>query len=146
MKTKDFFQRLDEARVVEAIRQAEELTSGEVRVLVTRRRLHGADVAARAREEFARMGMTHAAGDHAVLFYIAPSDQAYAVTGGEAIHAKVGQSFWEEIAEMLRADFVRSEFTSGLVGGILRVARELALHYPRTAADHNELPDEIARD
>lgn len=146
MKTKEFFRRLDEARVVEAIRQAEALTSGEVRVLVTRRRLHGADVAVKAREEFARLGMTNAAEGHAVLFYIAPSDQAYAVTGGEAIHAKVGQPFWEEIADLLRADFVRGEFTSGLVGGIGRVARELARYYPRTATDHNELPDEIARD
>jgi uncharacterized membrane protein len=146
MKTKEFFRRLDEGCVVKAIRQAEALTSGEVRVLVTRRRLRGADVAVKAREEFARLGMTNAAEGHAVLFYVAPSDQAYAVTGGAAVHAKVGQSFWEEIAGLLRADFARGEFTSGLVGGIGRVARELARLYPRTATDHNELPDVIARD
>lgn len=146
MKTKEFFRQLDEARVVEAIRRAEERTCGEVRVFVTKHRLGSADVAEKAREEFGRLGMTNVAEGHAVLIYIAPSDQAYAIAGGAAIHAKVGQPFWDKIAELMRGDFVRGEFTSGLVGAIERVARELAQHCPRTAGDRNELPDEIARD
>ncbi len=146
MKTKEFFRRLDEARVIEAIRRAEDRTSGEVRVFVTKHRLHGADVAVRAREEFERLGMTNVAEGHAVLIYIAPSDQAYAVAAGAAIHAKAGQTFWDEIAEVMRADFVRGEFTSGLASAIERVARELAQHCPRNAGDRNELPDEIGRD
>ena len=146
MKTKEFFRRLDEARVVEAIRRAEERTCGEVRVFVTKHCLGSADVAEKAREELERLGMTNVADGHAVLIYIAPSDQAYAFAGGAAIHAKVGQTFWDGIAEMLRENFVRGEFTAGLVGAIERVARELAQHCPRAEDDRNELPDEIARD
>ena len=39
MKPHDFLQRLDEARIVEAIQSAERKTSGEVRVFVTSREL-----------------------------------------------------------------------------------------------------------
>jgi uncharacterized membrane protein len=146
MKHTHFCRSLDEEQVVAAIRAAESRTSGEVRVFVSRRPLRGADVCTRAREEFARLGMSATTGRNAVLFYVVPREQAFAVIGDEAVHACCGGEFWAETARELEAAFARGEFTGGLVAAIGRAGKLLAAHFPRVADDRNELPDTIGRD
>lgn len=146
MKTKHFLRALDDARVVEAIAAAERTTAGELRVFVSRRKLRGADVCARARAEFGMLGMEGTRRRNAVLFYLVPCEQAFAVIGDEAVHAKCGQAFWEQTAKAMEADFAAGRFTEGLVAGIRRAGELLAEHFPRRADDRNEMPDGVARD
>jgi uncharacterized membrane protein len=146
MKAKTFFQALDESRVIEAIDAAETMTSGELRVFVSRRKLRGADVREKARAEFGLLGMDATRRRNAVLFYVVPCEQAFAVIGDEAVHAKCGQEFWEQTARAVAADFAAGHFTEGLVRGIRRAGELLAEHFPKAPQDRNELPDEIVRD
>jgi uncharacterized membrane protein len=146
MKTKEFLALIDEARVIEAVRAAEQRTSGEVRVFVSCHALRGRPADVQAREEFRRLEMISTRGRNAVLFYVVPSDQAFAVVGDEAVHAKCGQTFWAELAKAMEEDFARGDFTGGLVAGIGRAGVLLAEHFPRAGDDRNELPDGIARD
>jgi len=146
MRTGKFLDRIDEAAVLAAVRAAERRTSGEVRVFVSRRRIRGAAVRARAQAEFHRLDMDTTDDRNAVLFYVAPRARAFAVVGDEAIHAKCGQSFWDETARALEKEFRDERFTEGLVAGIRRAADLLAGHFPRQDDDRNELPDAIARD
>lgn len=146
MKTDDFLNRIDEARLLEAVRAAEARTSGEVRVFVSRRKLRGADVKTRALSEFHKLDMDSTEDRNAVLFYLAPHDQAFAVIGDTAVHEKCGQEFWEETARCVREAFARGEFTEGLVAGIQRAADLLAEHFPREGGDRNELADGVVRD
>ena len=146
MKASEFLELINEAAVLAAIKAAESRTSGEVRVFVSRRRLRGCDVTARAAAEFHRLDMDTTEDRNAVLFYVAPRDGAFAVIGDEAVHTKCGQGFWNETAEALAKEFRAGRFTEGLVAGIGRAADLLAGHFPRRKDDRDELPDTIARD
>jgi uncharacterized membrane protein len=146
MKATEFLHQIDERRILEAVREAEQRTSGEVRVFVTRRKLRGRDVASVAREEFHRLDMDTTEDRNAVLFYLAPRDRAFAVIGDEAVHALCGPGFWEETARAVGEFFRRGEFTDGLLAGIERASDLLAVHFPRGEDDRNELSDRLARD
>jgi uncharacterized membrane protein len=146
MNAKEFLEKIDEPAVLAAVRETERGTSGEVRVFVSRRRLRGHDVTKRAHKEFHRLDMDTTDDRNAVLFYVVPRERKFAVIGDEAVHAKCGEGFWQETAKMLEADFAEGRFTEGLVKGIRRAGELLARHFPKTAGNRNELPDQIARD
>ena len=146
MNTRDFIDALADEKIVEAVRAAEERTSGEIRVFVTRRKLRGEDVQARARMEFERLHVGNTALRNGVLFFVTPTEQTFAVIGDEGIHAKCGQNFWDETVAAMETLFREGKFTEGVVAGVQRAGEVLARHYPRQADDRNELSDQVARD
>lgn len=146
MKTNDLLSAIDDARVVEAIRAAEARTSGEIRVFVTKKRLKGKDVLARAREEFVRLGRGRTAERNGVLIFVVPSDQEFAVIGDEGVHGKCGGEFWEAMACAMQCHFRAGRFTEGLVAGVQQAGGLLAEHFPRGDDDRNELLDAVERD
>lgn len=146
MRARKFIGALSEERIVEAVREAESRTSGEIRVFVTRRRLRGEDVRARARTEFERLHVGNTALRNGVLFYIAPAERKFAVIGDEGIHAKCGQNFWDETASAMEALFREGKFSEGVLAGLERAGAMLERHFPRRSDDRNELSDRVARD
>lgn len=132
---------LEHARVQAAIAAAEARTSGEIRVVVSRR--PAADAVAEATRQFTRLGMTRTAERNGVLIFIAPSSRTFAVLGDTAVHARCGDSFWPELAAAMEAAFRQGDFTGGLVLGIERAGELLAVHFPRAGNDRNELPDTV---
>ena len=138
---KTFVEQLDASRIEGAIAAAERLTSGEFRVVVH----HAAvdDPVATAREEFARLEMHRTRERNAVLILVAPESRKFAIFGDEAIHAKCGQPFWDEVTAAMTNYFREGKFTDGLVLAIDRAGRLLAKHFPRRPDDKNELPDNL---
>ena len=134
---------LDDARVVAAIAAAEQLTSGEIRVVVAQAKT--ADPIAAAEKQFERLGMIKTDARNGVLIYVAPASRNFAVIGDQGVHEKCGEGFWRELAAAMSACFKRGEFTEGLVLGIERAGTLLAAHFPRRPDDQNELPDRIER-
>ncbi|MEO6006151.1 MAG: TPM domain-containing protein [Opitutus sp.] len=135
---------IDHARVVAAISEAEQRTSGEVRVLVARQTTE--DPVATARLHFERLGMTKTEARNGVLVYFAPRSRAFAIIGDTAVHEKCGAEFWSRVAAEMEQRFRRGEFTEGLVQGIRQAGELLAQHFPRRPDDRNELPDAIEGD
>ena len=146
MNAAEFLNLIDEAAVLAAVREAEQLSSGEVRVFVSRRRLRGHAAHERACAEFHRLDMDNTDDRNAVLLYVLPRDRAFAVIGDEAVHRKCGQRFWDETAKILEGEFAEGRFTGGLVAGIRRAGSLLAEHFPRRGDDRDELPDVLVRD
>ena len=141
MKKSDFIKRLDHPALEAAIAHAEALTSGEIRVAV----MPGpapAPVAA-AQAAFTRLGMEKTRERNGVLLFVAPASRTFAVIGDEAVHAKCGQAFWDELAAAMTGAFQRGEFTAGLLAGIDRAGALLAEHFPRRPDDTNELPNRV---
>ena len=138
---KTFVEQLDANRIEGAIAAAERLTSGEFRVVVH----HAAvdDPVATAREEFARLEMYRTRERNAVLILVAPESRKFAIFGDEAIHAKCGQPFWDEVTAAMTNYFREGKFTDGLVHAIDRAGSFLAKHFPRQPDDKNELPDNV---
>lgn len=133
---------VDAKQVEQAIRAAEQATSGEIRVSVAH--FFWGDVAKVAARAFRELGMEHTVERNAVLIFLVPSRKRFIVMGDTGIHAVVGQAFWDEVAACLAEHFHRGEFTEGLVRGIGMLGERLAEHFPGDGkARGNELPDEV---
>jgi uncharacterized membrane protein len=133
--------KIDHDRVVLAIAAAERRTSGEIRVVVSRRKI--AEPIAEAKQQFERLGMTATALRNGVLILLAPRSRTFAVIGDTAVHQECGEEFWQKIADAMKGKFRNGEFTEGLIHGIERAGALLAAHFPRAKDDRNELPNEI---
>ncbi len=145
MRPDAFVQSLDEERIVEAIREAEARSRGEIRVHVADHEV--ADPQAEAAAVFERLGMTKTEERNGVLLFVAPESQAIAVIGDRDIHARCGEPHWAAVTEIVRDQFRAGRFTEGIVAGIRAVGDELARHFPRLPGrpDRNELPDRVSR-
>jgi uncharacterized membrane protein len=142
MRTRDFLSRLEHARIISAIREAESNTSGEIRVYIQRGKFD-TDPLIVAQRKFQRLGMFKTRERNAVLIFVAPRAHKFAVVGDKAIHEKCGEQFWQHIVDGMRVHFQDEKFSHALTEAINEVGKVLATHFPRTSANANELPDEI---
>ena len=142
MRTRDFLSRLEHARIVSAIREAESKTSGEIRVYIQRGKFE-TDPVMLAQKKFQRLGMYKTRERNAVLIFVAPRAHKFAVVGDQAIHEKCGEQFWQHVVDGMRVHFQNEKFSHALTEAVNEVGRVLAAHFPRTSANANELPDEI---
>jgi uncharacterized membrane protein len=134
--------RLNIDKIREAIAAAEKRTSGEIRVSVAP--YFWGRIRPVAERAFRRLGMENTKQRNGILLFIVPARKRFVVLGDEGIHAKVGQDFWDKIAEAMAERFREGKFSDGLIGGIEAAAQGLAAHFPYDAAtDVNELPDDI---
>jgi uncharacterized membrane protein len=139
---KAFLARLDLAALEAAIREAERATTGEIRVAVLPRVRGGLEKAVRHAAE--KLGMTRTTGRNGVLILVDPAHRAFLVWGDTAIHERVGEAFWKEVATAIEEKFRAGDFTGGLVRGIETAGRELAAHFPPGPGGHgNELSDSV---
>lgn len=145
MNMPEFIEQLRESEIVAAIRVAEQKTSGELRVFISRLG-DVVDPVAAAQQEFNRLGMTQTRERNGVLLYLAPGPRKFAVIGDTGIHARCGETFWQELAKSMGARFHAGEFTEGIVEGINRAGDLLAAHFPRLPDDRDELPNRVERD
>ena len=142
MRTRDFLSRVEHDRIVQAIREAESKTSGEIRVFIQRGKMT-ADPLVAAQKKFHQLRMHTKRERNAVLIFVAPRAHKFAVVGDKAIHEKCGNEFWQRIVDGMRAHFQNEKFTRALVETINEIGKLLAAHFPQTAANANELPDQI---
>jgi len=142
MRTREFLSKLEHDRITEAIRGAESKTSGEIRVLIQRGKLKSDPLVA-AQRKFHRLGMHKTRERNAVLIFIAPRAQKFAVVGDNAIHEKCGAELWHRIVDRMRTHFQNEKFTDALVETIEEIGSVLGNYFPRTQGDANELPDDV---
>lgn len=126
---------------MKAIREAENRTSGEIRVYLEGKAK--GDALGRAERTFEKLGMTRTEKRNGILIYFALADQSFAVVGDRGIHDYVGDRFWEGIVAVMQELFSRQDFAGGLEAGIRRIGKELERYFPRQGDDANELPDTV---
>ncbi len=142
-KPKHFFSAKDNEQIVQAIRDAEKQTSGEVRLYVESRNPF-VNVVDRAAEIFFKLKMDNTVDRNAVLLYIAIKDQQLALFGDEGIHTKVGDAFWDSQVKNMIAQFSKENISNGIERCIQQIGQTLKEKFPYdNATDKNELPDEI---
>jgi uncharacterized membrane protein len=142
MAHKEFLAKLDQERIVQAIKDAEQQTSGEIRVHV-QPRVTGGDLRTVAAKTFERLGMTKTALRDGVLLFIASEERQFMILGDQGIHEKVPPGFWDDIAAKLTSRFKNDEFTDGIIEAITAAGEKLKKFFPHGADDVDELPDEI---
>lgn len=142
-KRKEIFTETEKNRLVDAIRVAERLTSGEIRLFVESRCTY-VDPMDRAREAFLSLGMEKTKQRNGVLVYIAVKDHQFAILGDQGIHDKVGNDFWQAEATILRQHLSGNKMIEGIETCIREIGESLQRHFPYEAGDDaNELPNDI---
>src|SRR6187455_3461508 len=142
-KKKDFFSTEEQQLIIEAIRNAERRTSGEVRVFVESKCSY-MDAIDRAAELFFQLEMQKTDDRNAVLVYVAMKDRQLAVFGDEGIHKKVGNEFWNAEVKKMISNFNRDNYVEGISVVVKDIGVALTKHFPyNNETDKNELPDDI---
>lgn len=142
-KKKQFFSAEEQQRIVDAIRQAEQMTSGEVRVFVENRCSY-MDALDRAAELFFQLKMNMTKDRNGVIVYAALKDHQLAVLGDEGIHKKVGNEFWNAEVQKMISNFNKEDYAEGIRQVVLDIGEALQKHFPyKNDSDKNELPDEL---
>ena len=142
-KKKDFFSAEEQQLIIEAIRNAERRTSGEVRVFVESKCSY-MDAIDRAAELFIRLEMPKTNDRNAVLVYVAMKDRQLAIFGDEGIHKKVGNEYWNNEVRKMLTNFNRENYAAGISEIVKDIGEALTQHFPfNNETDKNELPDDL---
>lgn len=134
--------REEDHRIVDAIKQAEQNTSGEIKVHIENRCRD--KIEERSLYIFNRLKMHETAQRNGVLIYLAVKDQKFAILGDEGINKVVGDNFWNDVRDLMAAEFKQGRFAEGLEQGIQRCGEKLKTYFPYQTDDINEIPDEIS--
>jgi uncharacterized membrane protein len=143
-KKEFFFNEAEEHKIIDAIRKAEDHTSGEIRVHVEPE--CKGDSFQRAIELFAELEMHRTQLHNGVLFYLAYESHKFSIVADEGINKAVPENFWEEIKDMMQSKFKDKDFVLGLTEGIALTGQQLKTYFPiDEEADQNELSDDISK-
>jgi uncharacterized membrane protein len=142
-KKKNFFTAEEQQLIIDAIHNAERMTSGEVRVFVESKCSY-MDAIDRAAELFFQLEMQKTDDRNAVLVYVAMKDRQLAVFGDEGIHNKVGNEYWSTEVKKMISNFNRENYAAGIAEVVKDIGVALTKNFPfNNDTDKNELPDDI---
>jgi len=137
-----FFSKKEKGRILEAVREAEKNTSGEIRVHLE---YHAQEpVYGHAQKVFQRIGMTKTAQRNGVLIFLSTGNRKLAVLGDVGINEKVPEGFWNDVVHIMQEHFKQDKFAEGISEAVLRIGEKLKAYFPYEAHDKNELPDHIS--
>lgn len=140
---KPLFSKEENSMIVEAIRGAEQQTSGEIRVFIERHCRY-VDALDRAAEIFWSLKMDQTAHRNSVLLYVALRDKQFAIFADRGIHERLGDEYWQQQVSLLGKHFRNNDYSPALVKVIHDIGQALHDHFPYDAqTDKNELPDDI---
>ena len=142
-KVEDFLSVKEEEEIVNAIRQAERNTSGEIRVHIER----SSNISHynRALEVFRTLKMFNTKAQNAVLLYIAVDDHKFVIYGDKGIDAVVTDNFWDTTKDVIQNHFKAGSFKQGIIDGVLKVGEQLKAYFPWDENDEDELPNEVSK-
>jgi uncharacterized membrane protein len=142
-RKKQFFSEEEQRRIIGAVRDAEQRTSGEIRVFIENRCRY-MDALDRAAEIFFSLEMEKTADRNGVLLYIAMKDRQLAVFGDEGIHRKVGTEYWNKEVHIMVRNFNKENYAEGIRQCVTDIGEALRQHFPfNNSTDKNELSDDI---
>ncbi|CAN5891151.1 TPM domain-containing protein [soil metagenome] len=142
-KKDDFFSAEEQSRIVEAVRNAEKRTSGEVRVFIESKNPL-VEPLERAAIIFSKLKMEETDHRNGVLLYIASKHKELALYGDKGIHEKVGSAYWETEVQAMLQYFKNDNLVDGMINCITHIGEALAEKFPyNPTEDKNELPDDI---
>lgn len=140
---KDRFTKDELGIILQAVREAEKNTSGEIRVHIDSH-CEKTNVLDRASEVFAKLKMHKTALRNGVLIYVALDDHKLAVIGDGGINGKVPAGFWDETIQLMSGYFKDGRFVEGIAAGVEKAGNQLKAYFPYQKDDTNELSDDIS--
>lgn len=142
-KVEVFLTKQEEQEIIEAIRVAEQNTSGEIRVHIEAST--DKEHYERALEVFHLLKMYNTKDENGVLIYVAVQDKKFVIYGDKGINKVVPKNFWNATKDSIQNHFKKGNFKQGIVDGVLKAGEELKAHFPWQIDDENELSNEISK-
>lgn len=139
----NLFTEEEKKAIVEAIGNAEAMTSGEIRLHIEAK-CKTDDPLERTLEVFYQLKMNETAEQNGVLIYLAYEDHKFAIVGDKGINSVVPGTFWDGIKEVMAGHFKQAEFFQGVVFAIKETGYHLKQYFPLQDNDKNELTNEIS--
>ncbi|MHC4146591.1 MAG: TPM domain-containing protein [Planctomycetota bacterium] len=136
-----FLSEAESAKINSAIKEAESKTSGEIK-LVMARHCWG-NVKAKASKIFKQLGLDKTQERNCVLVLFIVTNREFLIYGGQGIHEKAGQEFWDDIRDKMAAAFKQDEFGDGISRGVRLIGERLSQYFPYQRDDTDEISDEI---
>jgi len=137
-----FFSKEEKEKIIQTIKDAENQTSGEIRLHLELR--CKADTLERAVQVFKKLKMHETRLRNGTLIYIAVKDRKFSIFGDQGINEIVPDNFWEDVKEEIRGFFIKDKFADGVIRGIYLIGEKLKEFFPYRDDDVNELPDNIS--
>ncbi|RAJ15201.1 TPM domain-containing protein [Olleya aquimaris] len=133
----------EEQEIIEAIRVAEDHTSGEIRIHIED--TCKGHLEERALQVFSILKMHNTRDSNGVLIYVAVNDHKFSIYGDECINKVVPNNFWDETKSIIESHFKNGAFKQGLVEGVLHAGQQLKAHFPVDDFNTNELSNTISK-
>jgi len=140
----DYISSEDEKEIVEAIKEGEKRTSGEIR-LHLELKCPVKDPYDRALQVFEALEMHKTELANGILIYVALDDHKLVVCGDKGINDIVGEDYWQSTVNLMISNFKSDEYKQGLVEGVKEVSKKLKEYFPYEKGDTNELSDDISK-
>lgn len=132
---------IDNHKIVEAIRNAELLTSGEIRVYIAKHCKE--DALEKASTVFQKLKMQNTVLRNAVLILVCPTDHKAAILGDKGINSIIEDDFWDSTLSELISFCSKDLITEGICRAVDEVGNLIKQKYPYQEDDLNELDNEI---
>ena len=143
MDIRDFLSPEGKQKVVNAIKEAERNTSGEIRVHMENHCRE--DVLDHAAYLFDKLEMQKTEARNGVLVYVAVKDHELAILGDAGINKVVPKGFWDDVRDTMISHFKEDRYADGLAAGLIKAGEQLSAHFPYDKkTDENELSDDIS--
>jgi uncharacterized membrane protein len=141
-KVVPYFNEGEQALIKQAIVEAENNTSGEIRVYVEPK-CRFVNPVDRAAELFRTLKMEKTKDRNGLIVYLAFQHKQFAIFGDENIYNKLGKDGFVEQAKLLQEYLHNNQVLEGLVKTIEALGLHLKNYFPHETNDKNELPDDI---
>lgn len=138
----NFFTPDQKKQIEKAVFQAENRTSGEIRVHIEQNCKE--DVLDHAAYIFKMLEMHKTKLRNGILFYLSIDDHKFAILGDAGINEKVPENFWDQIKNHMLNKFKEGKFTEGLCEGVIMAGEELKKDFPVIDTTDNELSNEMS--
>lgn len=138
-----FLSKTQQSSIVKAIEDAENCTSGEIRVHIEPK-CTNKDTCQRAVEVFNKLKMYETRERNAVLIYIAYKAHKFAIIGDLGINKIVPDNFWESEKLTLASYLKDNKPAEGLCKVIIQIGNSLKSNFPHQPDDINEQSNEIS--
>lgn len=136
------FNEEEQQRIKHAIEEAENQTSGEIRICIEKKCKE--DVLDRSANYFHQLEMNKTKLHNSVLIYLATVDRKFAIIGDAGINQVVPADFWDKTKEAMLSHFKYGDLVEGIVTGLKLTGEQLKKYFPHQTDDINELQNDIS--
>jgi uncharacterized membrane protein len=138
----NFFTDHESKTIVDAIRDIETSTVGELRVHIED--LCPGTPMDRAVDIFNKLEMYRTDHKTGILIYVATEDHKLSIIGDKGIYDVLGNNYWHQIMDGMKSKFVSDSIFAGVLHGVEEVGKKLKVHFPEKRKPDNELSNEIS--